>query len=72
MQHYVLQKQIAALVNKACEGHECSELLSAYSQLLYRLKNTDKAKELMKRAITLSGNSKELIDILGKMNKNMY
>lgn len=65
-------EQIALLINRACEAHECSELLSVYSQLLYRLKDTDKAKELMKKAVVLSDNSKELSDILEKMNKGVY
>ncbi len=67
-----LLEQMAVLINKACEAHECSELLSVYSQLLYRLKETEKAKELMKKAVALSGNSKDLLDILEKMNSGAY
>ena len=67
-----LLEQMAALINKACEAHECGELLSVYSQLLYRMKETDKAKELMQKAVTLSGNSKDLLDILVRMNNGVY
>lgn len=67
-----LLEQMADLINRACETHECSPLLSVYSQLLYRMKETDKAKELMQKAVTLSGNSKDLLDILAKMNNGVY
>ena len=65
-------EQMAILINRACEAHACGELLSVYSQLLYRLKETEKAKELMKKAVVLSGNSKELIEIFEKMDKGVY
>ena len=65
-------EQMAALISKACEKHECSAIVSAYSQMLYRLKNVDKAKELMRKAVTLSGNAKELVAILEKMEHGVY
>ena len=65
-------EQMAILVNKACEKHECAALLSTYSQLLYRLKDLEKAKVLMNKAVTLSGNAKELVAILEKMNNGTF
>ena len=65
-------EQMAALISKACEKHECSAVVSAYSQMLYRLKNVDKAKELMRKAVALSGNAKELVAILEKMEKGVF
>ncbi len=65
-------EQMAILVNKACEKHECAALLSTYSQLLYRLKDLEKAKALMNKAVTLSGNAKELVVILEKMNNGTF
>jgi thiol-disulfide isomerase/thioredoxin len=65
-------EEMAALLHQACQTHECSILLSTYSQLLYRLKETEKAKELMKKAINLSTDSKNLIEILDKMNDNRF
>ncbi len=65
-------KNMAELINKACDGHECVELLNAYSQLLYRLDDKEKAKTLMNKAVNLSGNAKEMIDVLEKMNKGIF
>ena len=65
-------EQMAILVNKACEKHECAALLSTYSQLLYRLKDLEKAKALMNKAVTMSGNAKELMAILEKMNNGTF
>jgi thiol-disulfide isomerase/thioredoxin len=65
-------EDMSKLINKACEGHECVELLSSYSQMLYRLKDKTKAKELMNKAVALSNNDSKLVDILDKMNKDMY
>ena len=59
-------------INKACDGHECVELLNAYSQLLYRLDDKEKAKTLMNKAANLSGNAKEIVDVLDKMNKGIF
>jgi thiol-disulfide isomerase/thioredoxin len=65
-------EEMSQLINKACEGHECVELLSSYSQMLYRLTDKAKAKELMNKAVVLSNNDSKLVDILDKMNKGTY
>jgi thiol-disulfide isomerase/thioredoxin len=65
-------EEMSKLINKACEGHECVELLSSYSQMLYRMKDKEKAKELMNKAISMSNNDSKLVDILDKMNKDIY
>ncbi|MBL7818678.1 MAG: carboxypeptidase-like regulatory domain-containing protein [Saprospiraceae bacterium] len=77
--HYVVHikdkkylEQMANLIHQACQTHECGPLLSTYSQLLYRMKETDKAKELMQKAINLSNNDKNLVEILNKMNANNF
>lgn len=67
-----LLEQMATFINKACETHECGPLLSVYSQILYRMKETDRAKELMKKAVALSNNSKEMLEILEKMNNGIF
>ena len=63
---------MAELINKACEKHECPELISVYSQLLYRLGTVDKAKEWMTKALKLSGNAKDIADLLDKMQKGVF
>jgi thiol-disulfide isomerase/thioredoxin len=65
-------EDMSKLINKACEGHECVELLSSYSQMLYRMKDKTKAKELMGKAVAMSNNDSKLVDILDKMNKDIY
>lgn len=65
-------KNMAELINKACDGHECVELLNAYSQLLYRLDDKEKAKTLISKAATMSGNAKEIVDVLERMNKGIF
>jgi thioredoxin-related protein len=63
---------MAELISKACAKHECPELISVYSQLLYRLGTVDKAKEWMTKAVKLSGNAKDMADLLDKMQKGVF
>lgn len=63
---------VAELINKACAKHECTAFVRIYAQLLYRLNETDKAKEWINKALKLSGNSKEIADILDRMNKGTF
>jgi thiol-disulfide isomerase/thioredoxin len=65
-------EEMSKLIDKACAGHECVELLTAYSQVLYRMKDKTKAKALMNKAITMSGNDKNLLNILDKMDKDTF
>ncbi len=67
-----LLEQMATIINKAYEAHDCGSLLSVYSQILYRMKETDRAKELMKKAVALSNNLEEMLEILEKMNTGVF
>ena len=63
---------LVELLNKACDKHECSELVRVYSQILYRLNDVEKAKQWMQKALKLSGNSVEIAAILAKMEKGVF
>jgi thiol-disulfide isomerase/thioredoxin len=65
-------EEMSNLIDKACAGHECVELLTVYSQVLYRTNDKMKAKSLMNKAVTMAGNDKNLIDILEKMNNETF
>ncbi len=65
-------QEIGALINRACEKHECSELLALYSQILYRAKEKEKALTLMQKAVSLSNDNKELASIFEKIKTGKF
>ena len=65
-------EEMSNLIDKACAGHECVELLTAHSQVLYRMNDKMKAKYLMNKAVTKAGNDKKLVEILEKMNNETF
>ncbi len=64
--------EIMNWVQKISDLKESAELLSAYSQLLYRNSDKIKAQELMRKAVSLTDNDRIMNDILNKMEKNEF